>query len=67
MIAADLRWREKRKLVMSLYEHAEVLAESLADLSKPALCPEFNILVTGGPVKMRYYRLAPDDSKEMYS
>ena len=52
---------------MELYKKAEVLAENLEDLKDPAMCPMFSIQVTGGPVKMRYYRLAPDDSKEMYN
>lgn len=45
-----------------MYEEAECFASSLEDLREPADAPPLEIRVVGGPVKQRYYRLAPEDS-----
>jgi RNase H-like domain found in reverse transcriptase/Reverse transcriptase (RNA-dependent DNA polymerase) len=49
-----------------MYELADAFADSVAELKLPAICPPFEIHVTGKPIHQRYYRLAPDDSKLVY-
>ena len=46
-----------------MHQEADCFASTLADLHSPADAPPLNIQVVGGPVKQRYYRLAPEDAK----
>jgi hypothetical protein len=63
MLSAELRYRQRRALVQMLYEEADCFATTLHDLQEPAEAPPLEIQVTGGPVKQRFYRLAPDDTE----
>ena len=44
-----------------LYEEADCFAANLSDLEQPADAPPLEIRTVGGPIKQRYYRLAPQD------
>ncbi|HKT21565.1 MAG TPA: reverse transcriptase family protein, partial [Nitrososphaerales archaeon] len=62
VLAPELRFRQKRQLVQMLYEEADCFAWTMNDLREPAEAPPLAITVVGGPVKQRFYRLAPDDA-----